>query len=220
MPNRTYRLPTSSGEIPLSILGGAVFAAGLFIVMALAQMMGKVELAQQTIDEVTIAYQPPEVLEIEEEEPPPPEEEAPPPELEKEPPLLSLAQLDIALNPGTGGSIAGDFALPTIGTSQGDLGTEDFVDFSDLDQMPRPVGVTGFNFPASLRRKPASGRIVLFIQIDSNGDVLDVRIDSSNLPAFDLFVRKEVAKWTFTPPTQQGRAVKAQARLPIPIHIR
>jgi protein TonB len=220
MPTRIYRLPTASGEIPLSILAGAVFAAGLFIVMALAQMMGRVELKPQTIDEMVIAYQPPEVLEIEEDEIPPPEDEVPPPELEEEPPLLSLAQLDIALNPGTGGSLTGDFALPTIGTSQRDLGTEDFVDFSDLDQMPRPIGVTGFDFPRSLRRKPVSGRIVLFIQIDATGDVLDVRVDSSNLPAFDSFVSREVAKWPFTPPTQQGRPVKAQARLPIPINIR
>jgi outer membrane biosynthesis protein TonB len=49
--------------------------------------------------------------------------------------------------------------------------------------------------------------------------VLDVKVDSSSLPAFDDFVRGEVAKWRFTPPTRQGLPVKAQARLPIPIQI-
>lgn len=39
--------------------------------------------------------------------------------------------------------------MPVIGTSQQDLGTEDFVDFSDLDQVPRPIGVSGFNFPGA-----------------------------------------------------------------------
>ncbi len=134
--------------------------------------------------------------------------------------MLSLAQLDIALNPGTGGSLAGDFSMPTIGSSASDLGTEDFVDFSDLDQVPRPIGVSGFNFPRSLRRKAVNGRIVLFIQLDSSGEVLDVRVESSNLPRFDDFVRREVSRWRFTPPTKQGAPVKAQARLPIPINIK
>jgi protein TonB len=220
MSFRSYRLPDSRGELPASIVVGLVFAAALFVVMALAQMMGKVEVPTRSIDETVIAYKAPEILELEEEEPPPPEEEEPPPELEKEPPMLSLAQLDIALNPGTGGSLAGDFAMPALASATQDLGTEDFVDFSALDQMPRPIGVSGFDFPRRLRRKPVSGRIVLFIQLDSSGEVLDVRVDSSDLPAFDDFVANAVAGWRFTPPTQQGRPVKAQAKLPIPIQIK
>jgi TonB family protein len=110
--------------------------------------------------------------------------------------------------------------MPALASATQDLGTEDFVDFSALDQMPRPIGVSGFDFPRRLRRKPVSGRIVLFIQLDSSGEVLDVRVDSSDLPAFDDFVANAVAGWRFTPPTQQGRPVKAQAKLPIPIQIK
>jgi TonB family protein len=109
--------------------------------------------------------------------------------------------------------------MPTIGTSAKDLGTEDFVDFSDLDQMPRPVGVSGFNFPRRLRKDPVSGRIVLLLKLDEDGDVLDVEVDSSTLPRFNDFVLEEVRQWKFTPPTQGGRPVKAKARLPIPINI-
>jgi protein TonB len=172
------------------------------------------------VDETIMAYVPPEIEEIEEEEPPPPEEEEPPPEqLEEEPPQLSLDQLDIALNPGTGGALMGDFSMPAIGTTSKDLGTEDFVDFSNLDQIPRPIGVSGFNFPRRLRKDPVSGRIVLFLKLNESGDVLDVHVDSSTLPGFDDFVLSEVKRWRFTPPTQNGRPVKAQARLPIPITI-
>ena len=98
-------------------------------------------------------------------------------------------------------------------------GTDDFVDVLDLDQIPRPIGVTGFNFPRHLRRHPVSGQIVLLIKLDESGQVLDVHIDSSSLPAFDEFVLGEVARWRFTPPTQRGQPVKAKARLPIPINI-
>lgn len=218
MQGPSFRARSSGVSTAISLLLGTAFAVGLFVLMALAQMMGEVEPPESDFDETVLAYTPPDIEEIEEEEPPP-EEEEPPPELEKEPPRLTLAQLDIALNPGTGGSLMGDFAMPAIATSQQALGTEDFVDFSDLDQIPRPIGVSGFDFPRRLRQEKVSGRIVLLLKLDEQGEVLDVRIDSSNLPRFDDFVLSEVKDWRFTPPTQQGRPVKAKARLPIPIRI-
>ncbi len=219
MSRRVFRFPEDRTERRWALVAGVGFAVVLFILMALAQMMGTVKPPKTEIDETVMAFDPPDIVEIEEEEPPPPEEEEPPPELEEEPPQLTLAQLDIALNPGTGGSLAGDFAMPTIGTSQRDLGTEDFVDFSDLDQIPRPVGVSGFNFPRRLLKKKVRGRVVLLIRLSPDGAVLDVSLDSSTLPDFNNFVLGEVKRWRFTPPTQQGRPVKAQARLPIPINI-
>lgn len=219
MAHGTFKLPTADGQLRPSALLGVGFAVVLFVVMALIQMMGKVKPPLTEIEETLAAYAPPDLVEIEEEEPPPPEEEEPPPELEAEPPQLSLDQLDIALNPGTGGSLAGDFAMPTISASSQALGTEDFVDFSDLDQIPRPIGVSGFNFPRRLLKKKVSGKIILLIKLSPDGRVLDVQLDRSTLPAFNDFVVAEVSDWKFTPPTVQGRPVKAQARLPIPIHI-
>jgi protein TonB len=220
MSIRDHRESVGRSEQLLSLVLGTCFALALFVLMALAQMMGRVQPPEMAVDETIMAYVPPEIQEIEEEPPPPPEEEEPPPEqLEQEPPQLSLDQLDIALNPGTGGALIGDFSMPIIGTSSKDLGTEDFVDFSDLDQVPRPIGVSGFNFPRRLRKDPVSGRIVLLLKLDEDGDVLDVEIDSSSLPNFDAFVLNEVKRWRFTPPTQNGRPVKAKARLPIPITI-
>ena len=57
------------------------------------------------------------------------------------------------------------------------------------------------------------------VQLNDDGRVLNAEIDSSTLPQFNEFVRGEVKRWRFTPPTQQGRPVKAQALLPIPINI-
>ncbi len=220
MDRRTFRLPEAQGELTLSVLLGVAFALALFVVMALAQMMGDVEPPKSELDETLVAYVPPEIEEIEEEEvieEEEPEEE--PIELEEEPPQLTLDQLEIALNPGTGGDLKGDFAMPNIGTSQEALGTDEFVDFADLDRVPRPIGVTGLNFPRRLKRKKVNGRIVLLLKLNENGEVLDVQIDSSNLPEFNDHVLGEVGRWRFTPPTQQGRPVRAQARLPIPIQI-
>jgi TonB family protein len=63
------------------------------------------------------------------------------------------------------------------------------------------------------------GEIVLLLELDPTGGVADVRIDSSDLPDFDRFVADEVRSWRFSPPTRQGRPVRAWARLPIPIHV-
>jgi protein TonB len=219
MSGRSLRLPEARAGLGASLLGGTACAVLLFVLMALAQMLGDIALPDHEMEETIMAFVPPEIEQVEEEPPPPEEEEEPPPELEREPPLLSLDQLDIALNPGTGGELAGDFSMPVIGTAQRDLGTEDFVDFSELDQIPRPIGVSGFRFPRRLRKKPVSGTIVLSLKLNAEGDVLDVEIHSSNLPDFDDFVLDEVRRWKFTPPTQQGRPVKARARLPIPIRI-
>lgn len=219
MSAETFKIPTPRSEVPLSVLLGVGTALVLFVVMALAQMIGDVAPPAKEIDETLMAFAPPEITELEEELPPPPKEEEPPPELEEAPPQLSLAQLDLALNPGTGGSLVGDFSMPVIQTSAAALGTEDFVDFSDLDQMPRPMAGSQLSFPRRLKRKKASGTIVILLQLSETGEVLNVELDRSDLPEFEQVVLAQVAEWRFTPPTKEGRPVKAQAKLPIPIRI-
>jgi len=219
MANQTFQLPTPRSEAALSVLLGIGFAFLLFVLMAVAQMLGEVVVPEKDLVEQLVAYTPPEIEELEEEEPPPPPEEEPPPELESEPPELSLAQLDVALNPGTGGSLAGDFAMPTIATTASSLGTDDFVDFSDLDQMPRPLPGSTLDFPRRLKRRSVNGRVILLIKLDEEGRVIESTVESSDLPEFEEIVASQVARWSFSPPTQNGKPVRAQARLPIPIRI-
>jgi protein TonB len=216
--HRPHRLPEARSKLPPSVLLGTAFAIVVFVLISLAQMIGNVEPPEAEIDETAMAFEPPEVEQAEEQKVPPAEE--PPPELQEELPELSLDQLDIALNPGTGGSLLGDFSMVSFNTSlERDLGTQAFLDFSALDQVPRPIGVSGFNFPQRLLKKKASGKIVVLLKLNSQGEVLDAQIDSSNLPEFEAFVLNEIKRWKFTPPMQQGRPVQAQARLPIPITI-
>ena len=49
---------------------------------------------------------------------------------------------------------------------------------------------------------------------------MEVEIHSSDLDDFNEVVLSEVKKWRFTPPTVNGRPVKAQALFPIPIKIK
>lgn len=219
MPHTTFQRPTPRNELAISLCLGAAFAVALFVLMALAQMLGEVTVPEDTLVEEIVAYTPPEIEEIEDELPPPPEEDEPPPELEAEPPQLTLDQLNIALDPGTGGSLVGDFAMPTIAATGSALGTEDFVDFSDLDQAPRPMPGSQLDFPRRLKRKAVSGRVVLLIKLAEDGRVLESEVESSNLPEFEPIVAAAVRKWRFTPPTREGAPVRAQARFPVPIRI-
>lgn len=219
MSHKCFRLETLRSEIPASLALGGAFSLLLFFAMAAVQLLGDVEVPQSELVEDMQAYTPPQLEEIEEDLPPPPEEKEPPPELESEPPQLSLDQLNIALNPGTGGSLAGDFAMPTINATSSSLGTADFVDFSDLDQMPRPMPGSTLDFPRRLKRNSVNGRVVLLIKLAEDGRVLDARVEDSNLPDFDAIVASQVAKWRFSPPTRDGEPVRAQARFPIPIRI-
>lgn len=84
---------------------------------------------------------------------------------------------------------------------------------------PKPIGVERLDLPRELRTKKTSGRIVLLVRLDPEGKVLDLAVDSSDLPDFEPFVVAEVRQWRFTPPTRQGQPVEAYARLPIPIHV-
>ena len=56
--------PAPRRELPLSVGLGALFAFALFVVMALAQMMGDIQAPEQTLEENLVAYTPPEVIEL------------------------------------------------------------------------------------------------------------------------------------------------------------
>lgn len=86
-------------------------------------------------------------------------------------------------------------------------------------EPPRPMAGAKLDFPRRLLRKKVDGRIVLLLQVSEEGRVLDVAVDSSDLPEFEDFVANEVRRWSFHPPTREGRPVVATARLPIPIRL-
>jgi TonB family protein len=90
---------------------------------------------------------------------------------------------------------------------------------TELDEIPHPVEASGFDFPKRLLRTKAEGMVVLRLQLDPEGHVLDAVVDHSTLPQFDAYVSEQVKKWRFSAPTIDGQAVAAEARLPIPIEI-
>ena len=206
-----YRIEHRWWDTPAAVAGSMCVSFGLFVFLALAQMLGDVTRPENELDETIVRYEIPEAEVIEPEETRERDPESDALEgLEPEALNLSLDQLDIALNPGVGRGatgIAGDFTIAglTGGRLSGaNLDTEEFVDFAELDELPRPIGVSGFNFPHRLRRQKVSGRIIVFLRLSEGGEVLGLSIDSSDLPQFDAFVLSEIKRWRFTPPTKEG----------------
>ena len=93
------------------------------------------------------------------------------------------------------------------------------VDAALLDEKLRPIRGGEIELPRRLRRNRVDGRIVLELELSRDGEVTALRIDSSDLPAFEKFVSEQVWGWRFTPPTRGGQPVEARARLPIAIHV-
>lgn len=219
MSYESYKLPTTKSDTPIGFIVGIVFSFLLFVVMAIAQKMGDPVKPRQELDTVLIAMDAPELEEFEEEviEEEPEEEETP--ELEEEPPELNLDQLDLALNPGTGGDVAGDFALPGFAATTESTGTLDVFDFTDLDKVPQRLSGKMPTYPRSLRSRKIGGKVQVRVTLLPDGSVKDPQILASPHPDLSAAVLAVVSDWKFEQPTKDGRNVQAAGTFTIPFNI-
>lgn len=216
---RTFQIPTARTDLPLGIVCGIVFAIFLFVLMGIAPLMQTEPPPKVDLNAMQVSVPPPEVDEIEFEEPEPEVEEEPPPEMDVPPPEISLDQIALDLSPGTGGGFGGDFSIPDVAATAGKLSSDDLFNFADLDEPPKLVDRSQFNWPPALRTKPVKGMVVVYIELDENGSVTLARIARSDLPQFNDSVIQQIRTRKFSAPTVQGKPVKAKANLPIPITI-
>ena len=183
--------------------------------MALAQILGDAQKAAQSYDEQLVAYTPPAVEDIQEDI----QEDEPEPEpmdtIEKEPPELSLDQLDVALNPGTGGNLASsDLSVPDFSVGAQAL-SMNFINFRDLDNKPRPTRQITPVYPPALKSQGIEGRVLIRFDIDKQGNVVDATAKKSDHPAFAAYAVDAVRKWKFEPGMQNGEPVPFTMIAPI-----
>lgn len=203
------------------LVGGFVLSLAFFLVLPLMQAIANTPEADLTVRSVATAEVPPP--------PPPPEdepeqeeqqqEEAKPPELTESAPPLDLNQLELALNPGTGGDgLVGDFAvkLANVGPGAGQSSEEVDALFSlaDLDQAPRVIYQPGPTLTAEIRKKAPGTVYVLFI-VDVSGRVESPIVQKSTDPVFEKAALNAVRQWKFEPGKRKGQAVRFRMRVPI-----
>lgn len=156
--------------------------------------------------------------------PPPPPEEEPeeqkesevePPETLEEAPPLDLAQLELALAPGTGDGWVGAALAPKIDTSTGSQGgLDDLLSDADLDSKPRAIFQQSPVMDAALRKKaPALVRVVFVV--DERGRVESPLVQEASDPAFERAALAAVKQWKFEPGKRKGEPVRFRMRVPI-----
>ena len=206
----------------LAAAAGLALAFGLFLVLPLLESITSTAQTDMIVQGVNTALPPPP--------PPPPVEEQkeeekveqeppPPPKLAEETPPLDLSQLELALNPGTGGGGAGDFEvrLPVAGAaasqeSGGDV--EQLFSMSDLDQKPRVIYQPSPQSSAQLQKLAPATVTVVFV-VDQRGRVENPIVQSSSNPAFDAPAIAAVKQWKFEPGKRNGEPVRFRMRVPI-----
>ena len=219
MKSHTYSTQSSQRDMPIAMVLGFSVSIIIFIVMALAQILGDVQKPAQSYDEQLVAYTPPAIEDIEEDI----QEDEPEPEpmdtIEKEPPKLSLDQLDVALNPGTGGNLASsDLSVPDFSVGAQAL-SMNFINFRDLDNKPRPTRQISPIYPPALKNQGIEGTVIIRINTDKQGNVVDVTVMKSDHPAFGPYAVNAVRKWKFEPGMQNGEPVPFTMDAPITFSI-
>jgi len=153
------------------------------------------------------------------EPPPPPEEEEPEeqPELEQPPQQLDLSQLESALNPGTGGALAGAFDLESFNVMPNAASEMQIFDVVDLDRRPRLIQRVMPEYPEDLLRRKVSGSVTLALIIDPDGSVtVDKVLDWEGDRDFVQPTRIALSRCRFEPPTKDGQPVRARYKITIP----
>ena len=197
-----------------SIFTGICVSFMLFLAIPLTQIFTKYEKKLDTIESLEIATPPPPPP-PEEPPPPEPEEEEPPPELDSPPPPISLEQLEMALEPGTGGALSGDFALPSFDVRKTNLGMDIF-DINDLEKKPMARRQMPPRYPSKAKRIGLEGFVLAEFIVDRNGDVESVEIKDSSDSAFEAPTIEAIRNWKFTPGEKDGRTVRTRVRVRIP----
>lgn len=211
-----YKAPQGKGTLSSGVVIGIAVSALLFLAIPLTQILNNPVPPKTEIESIEMAPPPPPPPPEEPPPPPEPEEQEPPPELNTPPPPISLEQLEMALTPGTGGSLAGDFALPTFDVNSDELGGLEIFDIGDLEDKPQPRRQNPPRYPSEARRKGIQGFALAEFIIDENGDVSAVEIKQSSNPIFDKPTIDAIRGWKFTPGQKDGRPVKTRTRVKLP----
>lgn len=215
--SKLYNAPKYRGTTRAygSLLG--IGASGLlFLAVPLTQIFNKFEKNPEQIETIDMAPPPPPPPPEDPPDPPPPEEEEPPPELNTPPPPISLEQLDMALDPGTGGSLGGDFALPTFNVSGSDLGGLEIFELGDVDSPPKPRTKIEFSHPSAAKRKGITGVVKVEYVVNERGRVEKINIVESPNPILSKATEAVLQRARFEAAMKGGTEVKVRMRAAIP----
>tara|TARA_B100001250_G_scaffold412621_1_gene444362 strand:+ start:1986 stop:2615 length:630 start_codon:yes stop_codon:yes gene_type:complete len=194
---KVFKIESDKKGLAVGLLGGLSISLLLFLILPFTQKLTGSN-PKESIVKVDVTLPPP---------PPPPEleEEDEKPEMEEEQELLTLNQLELALNPGVGG--VGIYAnlTPKVGTDA--IAEMKIFDLSEVDREPRALVQINPKYPLQLIRNKIKGRVDLWVVIDDRGRVTDYKVKSSTHLSFTREVTRVIKKWKFSPAVKDGKPV-------------
>ncbi len=159
--------------------------------------------------------------------------ETPQPRLEDAVPrleALSLGALEAALDGSNAGG-AGDFLGAGAGLASGgriggtassvaagasdDSSIDAVFELSELDQRARVLHQIEPVYPRELRRRKVEGTVYVVFVVDSDGRVVNPKVESATNDAFQDPALEAVRRWRFEPAVARGEKVRSKLRVPI-----
>jgi protein TonB len=201
---KVFKIKSDKKGFVVGLLGGLFIPILLFLILPFTQQStGSNPKSLLLKVDVTLPTPPPP--------PPPPlpplelEEEEEKIELEEEHELLTLNQLELALNPGLGGVGIYSNLNPNVGPDA--IAEMKIFDLSEVDRQPRALVKIPPKYPLKLIRNRIKGRVDLWVVIDNLGRITDYKVKSSTHLSFTKEVTRVIKKWKFTPALKEGKPV-------------
>jgi periplasmic protein TonB len=196
------------------VLGAVMLTLVFFLVLPLLQIIHQPPSTDLVVQSVDTALPPPPP-------PPPPEEpekkpepEEKPPELMEEAPPMNLSQLELALNPGDGAGLVGDFVNKLNPLTSSSEAVDALFSMADLDQKPRVLYQPGPVLNRQIRQQ-APGTVYIIFIVDQRGRVENPIVQKSSDPVFERSALAAIKQWKFEPGKRNGQPVRFRMRVPI-----
>ena len=142
---------------------------------------------------------------------------------------LSLGELSAALDAAAGqaggadgfggsaslasGGVIGGTGAP--GAALGESPADAIFDIGQLDQRPRALHQVAPTYPRELRQRQVEGTVYVVFVVDTDGHVLDPKVEEATDEAFRAPAIDAVLRWRFEPATVRGEKVRTKVRIPI-----
>lgn len=203
----------------LSLLYGAGAALLALLLVPLTQILRLEKEQPIKIQKLEVAPPPP---------PPPPEEPPPPPEAEEEaPPELevprpkpTLEQLEVSLNPGTGGQIGIDLAIDLDIATESAEQLEELFGFGELDDIPHLVREGRFRYPPNAPRGRGEAFVRLLVYVEKDGRISVQKVIDYSHKEFIEAAQHMAEGSRFSTPLRKGQAVRSRYEWPIRIPLK
>jgi protein TonB len=195
------------------VLGAVIATLILFLILPFTQLFSNVrrEIVLLRPLEVVIPPPPPPPKQ-------PPEEKKPEekPELKEKPKPLTLSQLELALNPGVGGALEGDFGLGFAASAPDVVEEMKIFELFEVDKEPQLLYQAQPLYPARLAREKIGGTVVIQFVVDEHGNVTSPQFkERSSRRELDEAAMASVLKYKFSPGIKDGRPVRVRYEVPI-----